>query len=92
MSIDSRHYSVNACLAPLGTLHNKHVLTIEGLGTVNHLHPAQKVIAEQYGSQCGFCTPGIVMSLFAFAKNHPKATIHEMEEAFDGSFKKTYFS
>ena len=55
------HASVNACLAPLVSLDGKHVITIEGIGDVKKPHPAQQRIAMSSGSQCGFCTPGIVM-------------------------------
>jgi len=55
------HASVNACLAPLVSVDGKHVITVEGIGNVNRPHPAQERIAKSNGSQCGFCTPGIVM-------------------------------
>ena len=55
------HASVNACLAPLVSVDGKHVITVEGIGNVKNPHPAQQRIALANGSQCGFCTPGIVM-------------------------------
>lgn len=55
------HASVNACLAPLVSVDGKHVITVEGIGNVKSPHPAQERIAQGNGSQCGFCTPGIVM-------------------------------
>lgn len=55
------HASVNACLAPLISVDGKHVITIEGIGNVKKPHPAQERIAKGSGSQCGFCTTGIVM-------------------------------
>lgn len=55
------HASVNACLAPLLSVDGKHVITVEGIGNVDRPHPAQERIAMGNGSQCGFCTPGIVM-------------------------------
>jgi hypothetical protein len=42
-------------------------------------------IAKMHGSQCGFCTPGIVMALYSFLRNHPRPTVHELEEAVDGN-------
>ena len=57
------HASVNACLAPLVSVDGKHVITVEGIGNVKNPHPAQERIALGSGSQCGFCTPGIVMVL-----------------------------
>ncbi|KAL3465222.1 Molybdopterin-binding domain of aldehyde dehydrogenase-domain-containing protein [Aspergillus heterothallicus] len=64
-----RHLAVNACLYPLIGVSGKHVITIEGLGTVDAPHPLQERIAKLHASQCGFCTPGIVMSLYALIRN-----------------------
>lgn len=79
------HASVNACLAPLVSVDGKHVITVEGIGNVKRPHPAQERIAKGNGSQCGFCTPGIVMSLYALLRNNDTPTEHEVEEAFDGN-------
>jgi xanthine dehydrogenase small subunit len=56
---------VNACIVLLGQLDGAELLTIENLASDGHLHPVQSAMVENHGSQCGFCTPGIVMSLFA---------------------------
>lgn len=80
------HASVNACLAPLVSVDGKHVITVEGIGNSKSPHPAQQRIAIASGSQCGFCTPGIVMSLYALLRNAgPDASEIEVEEAFDGN-------
>eukprot|EP00158_Paraphelidium_tribonemae_P008584 Partr_v1_DN28619_c0_g1_i2_m49962 putative Xanthine dehydrogenase len=79
------HCSVNACLAPLCSMHERHVITIEGLGTARNPHPVQERIAAYFGSQCGFCTPGIAMSLYALLRNDPTPSLHAIEETFDGS-------
>lgn len=79
------HASVNACLAPLASVDGKHVITIEGIGDVKRPHPTQERIAKFNGSQCGFCTPGIVMSLYALLRNNDNPTEHDVEEAFDGN-------
>ncbi|KAH8811834.1 putative xanthine dehydrogenase [Xylogone sp. PMI_703] len=79
------HASVNACLAPLVSVDGKHVITIEGVGNVDKPHPVQERIAKGNGSQCGFCTPGIVMSLYALLRNNPSPSEHTIEEAFDGN-------
>lgn len=79
------HASVNACLAPLVSVDGKHVITVEGIGNVKKPHPAQERIAKGNGSQCGFCTPGIVMSLYALLRNTDAPTEHDVEEAFDGN-------
>ena len=79
------HASVNACLAPVVSVDGKHVITVEGIGNVKKPHPAQERIAMGSGSQCGFCTPGIVMSLYALLRNSSDPTELEVEEAFDGN-------
>ncbi|PKS07048.1 hypothetical protein jhhlp_005645 [Lomentospora prolificans] len=79
------HASVNACLAPLVSVDGKHVITIEGLGSSKNPHPIQQRVAVGNGSQCGFCTPGIVMSLYALLRNHPDPTEEDIEDAFDGN-------
>ncbi|KAF2187174.1 hypothetical protein K469DRAFT_705737 [Zopfia rhizophila CBS 207.26] len=64
-----KHLAVNACLFPLVGVDGKHVITIEGIGSVERPHPLQERIAKLHGSQCGFCTPGIIMSLYALVRN-----------------------
>ncbi|KAJ9311377.1 hypothetical protein DTO271D3_8354 [Paecilomyces variotii] len=63
------HQAINACLYPLVGVVGKHVITVEGLGNVDHPHPLQERLGKLHGSQCGFCTPGIVMSLYAIIRN-----------------------
>ncbi|XP_046887432.1 xanthine dehydrogenase/oxidase [Hypomesus transpacificus] len=80
------HHSVNACLAPLCSLHHCAVTTVEGIGSVaGKLHPVQERIAKAHGSQCGFCTPGIVMSMYALLRNKPTPRMTDIEEAFQGN-------
>ncbi|CRG92235.1 xanthine dehydrogenase/oxidase [Talaromyces islandicus] len=79
------HASVNACLAPVVSVDGKHVITVEGIGNVKSPHAAQQRIAVGNGSQCGFCTPGIVMSLYALLRNNPEPSPLDVEEAFDGN-------
>lgn len=79
------HASVNACLAPLVSVDGKHVITIEGLGNSARPHAVQQRVAVGNGSQCGFCTPGIVMSLYALIRNNPSPNQDDVEEAFDGN-------
>lgn len=56
--------TVNACICPLGSLQDCHVVTVEGLAAPHEkMHPVQAAMVECHGSQCGFCTPGFVMSL-----------------------------
>jgi xanthine dehydrogenase/oxidase len=62
------------------------VTTVEGIGsTKTRLHPVQERIAKAHGSQCGFCTPGIVMSMYALLRSSPTPTMKDMEIAFQGN-------
>lgn len=80
------HHAVNACLTPLCSLHLVAVVTVEGIGSVaRKLHPVQERIAKAHGSQCGFCTPGIVMSMYALLRNKPTPRMSDVEEAFHGN-------
>ena len=61
----SRWTPINACLVPALALDGQEVVTAEGLGTPDHLHPVQAGLAAGGGSQCGYCTPGFVCSMAA---------------------------
>lgn len=78
--------SVNACLAPLASVHGLSVTTVEGIGSVREkLHPVQERIANAHGTQCGFCTPGIVMSMYVLLRNGEKPTMNDLENTFQGN-------
>jgi xanthine dehydrogenase small subunit len=62
--------SVNACLQFLPTLHGKALFTVEDLKAGGELHPVQQAMVECHGSQCGFCTPGFVMSMWSSYERH----------------------
>ena len=62
---DTRAVAVNSCLLPIGLLPGRDVLTVEALAQGEALHPVQEALVEHAASQCGYCTPGIVMSLYA---------------------------
>lgn len=81
-----KHFSANGCLMPLCAVDGMAVTTVEGIGsTKTALHPVQERIAKSHGSQCGFCTPGIVMSMYTLLRNNPVPTHPEMESAFEGN-------
>lgn len=75
---DRLHYrAVNACIAFLATLDGKQLLTVEDLKTArNELHPVQQSMVDSHASQCGFCTPGFVMSGFAEYQNR----LHKLDD------------
>ena len=79
------HRGVNACLAPLCSVDACHVTTVEGIGTQANPHPVQERISSCHGSQCGYCTPGIVMALYSKLQSNPTPTVDDIEETFDGN-------
>jgi len=61
--------SINACIRFLSTFDGKAVWTVEGLASNGRLHPVQQAMVDHHGSQCGFCTPGFIMSLYTLYQN-----------------------
>lgn len=77
---------INACIRFLASCHATHVVTIEHLKSPDGgLHPIQAAMVENHGSQCGFCTPGIVMSLYGLWMANPTAGVTEIETALQGN-------
>ncbi|XP_059503012.1 aldehyde oxidase 1-like isoform X2 [Stegostoma tigrinum] len=80
------HFSVNACLTPLCMLHGAAVTTVEGIGsTRTSIHPVQEYIAKAHGSQCGFCTPGMVMSMYTLLRNNPTPSMAQLQQCLAGN-------
>ena len=78
--------SVTACIRFVGSLHGTHVVTIEHLrGANGALHPVQQAMVDHHGSQCGFCTPGFVMSLYGLWMRDPDPTRPAIEKALQGN-------
>ena len=77
--------SINTCMALAYGLVGKHLVTVEGLAEEGKLHPSQKAMVLENGSQCGFCTPGFVMSLFALYQNKNSVDLHQINEALSGN-------
>ena len=81
-----RYEPVNACIRFLATVDGCHVVTIEHLrGADGGLHPVQQAMVEHHASQCGFCTPGIVMALYALWMENSTPGEAEVEEALQGN-------
>jgi xanthine dehydrogenase small subunit len=76
---------VNACIRLLASVDLCHVVTVEHVGREGRLHPVQQALVDLHGSQCGFCTPGFVMSLYALWMRKPQASEAEIEEALQGN-------
>jgi xanthine dehydrogenase small subunit len=81
------HYNaVDSCLMFLPMLHGKHLVTVENLKDADgNLHSVQKALVDNHGSQCGFCTPGIIMSMFGLYKNERDASREEIDSALTGN-------
>jgi xanthine dehydrogenase small subunit len=78
--------AVNSCIRFVPTLDGKEVVTVESLRAADAaLHPVQQALVDCHGSQCGFCTPGFVMSLFGLYLNQPAATRDEVVDALAGN-------
>ncbi|XP_049743723.1 aldehyde oxidase [Elephas maximus indicus] len=81
-----RHYPANACLVPICSLYGAAVTTVEGIGsTSTRIHPVQERIAKCHGTQCGFCTPGMVMSMYTLLRNHPEPSLDQLTDALSGN-------
>ena len=77
--------SMTSCLLPLGNLHGKHVVSIEGINLINDLNAIQRAMADEGASQCGFCTPGFVVSLAGFCLNEKNPSSEKAIAAIDGN-------
>jgi xanthine dehydrogenase small subunit len=79
-----QYRSLTSCLTPLGNVHGKHVVTIEGLN-MKGLNPIQQAMYDESATQCGFCTPGFVVSLAGFCLSGKNATPENAIAAIDGN-------
>jgi xanthine dehydrogenase small subunit len=80
------YQSMTSCLTPLGNVHGKHVVTVEGINQASgQLTPVQQAIVDHHGAQCGFCTVGFVMSLTGHSLGHQPATEQSTRAAIDGN-------
>merc|ERR1711969_478213 len=78
--------AVNSCIMFLPTLQGKQLILVEDLISKNGLlHPTQEAMVNYHGSQCGFCTPGFVMSLFAMFKNYSKFKDNVIKDSIAGN-------
>jgi len=81
-----RYRAVNSCIQLLPTLDGKELVTVESLSAPGaRLHPVQQALVECHGSQCGFCTPGFVMSLFALYKSERAPDRRRIDDALAGN-------
>jgi carbon-monoxide dehydrogenase small subunit len=74
-----------SCLTLAVDVHGKEILTIEGLGQGGKLHPLQKGFVEKGAVQCGFCTPGMILTAKAFLDEHPRPSEEDVKRAISGN-------
>jgi xanthine dehydrogenase small subunit len=77
--------SIDSCLVFLPMIQGKQLITVENLADNNQLHPVQQEMVNHNGSQCGYCTPGVVMSLFGLYKNHHNPDRKVIEDSLTGN-------
>jgi len=77
--------AMNSCLVLAATVEGKHVETLEGLGTMNNMHPLQKAFLDSGAFQCGFCTSGFIMSAKALLDKNPHPTEEEIRYGLSGN-------
>jgi xanthine dehydrogenase small subunit len=82
-----RYQSMTSCLLALGNIHGKHIVTIEGVNfpETNHLNPIQRAMAESGATQCGFCTPGFIVSLAGFCLGTQEFSYEHAITSIDGN-------
>jgi aerobic carbon-monoxide dehydrogenase small subunit len=76
---------VRSCLMFAVQANGHAITTIEGIGTMEHLHPIQQAFWEAHGAQCGFCTPGMILSVMPFLEENKHPTDDEIREVVDGN-------
>ena len=75
---------VRSCLMPVAAADGAEITTVEGIGTPDRLAPVQAAFHKEYGSQCGFCTPGVLLATHALLERSPHPSREEIEEALAG--------
>ena len=80
-----QYQSMTSCLTPLGNVQGKHVLTVEGISTVQRLSPVQDLMVTNNGTQCGFCTIGFVMSLTGYVLSDESPSYENAIKSIDGN-------
>ena len=78
--------TVKSCTLLAVQCEDAEIKTIEGMATNGELHPIQESFKEKHGLQCGFCTPGMVMSSWQLLDRNPKPSEHEIRHAIEGNF------
>lgn len=78
--------AVNSCMIPIARVSGSRIETIDGIGDPENLHPLQEAFIEKGAIQCGFCTPGMIMSAKALLDRNPDPSDAEIKEAISGNY------
>ena len=76
--------AVRSCMTPVRIVGSAEITTLEGLGTLDRLHPIQRAFIEEQAMQCGFCVNGVIMTAKAFLDKNPKASEDQIQRAMSG--------
>jgi len=76
---------VNSCITPVLKANNKHITTIEGISEISDYAHLQELFVKHGAIQCGFCTPGMIMTALFFVKNNPNCTLEDIKESISGN-------
>ena len=77
--------ATRSCTTPVGSLGNKPITTIEGLGSADRLHPVQQAFIDEVAMQCGFCISGMIMSAVGLLEKTPRPQTDEIVKAMEGN-------
>ena len=80
--VDGR--AIRSCVTPVKIVEGMEITTLEGIGTIESLHPLQKAFIEEQAAQCGFCLNGVIMTAKAILDKNPKVSKEEIEQALSG--------
>ncbi len=79
------YQSITSCISPLGNANSKHIVTVEGINLLSNLNTVQQAMTDQYATQCGFCTPGFVVSMTGYAMNSHGKSPSTCNDAISGN-------
>lgn len=79
------YQSITSCISPLGNAHGKHIVTVEGVNLPKTLNTVQQAMTDNYATQCGFCTPGFVVSMTGYALNATQNQSQTCNDAISGN-------
>lgn len=76
--------AIRSCITPVGSVTGTEITTLDGLGTLERLHPLQTAFVEEQAAQCGYCLNGVIMTAKALLDRNPKPTDAEIDQAMSG--------